>query len=70
MGGHGEDGSHDFGNKNSGEQVLSQGNRQSARLTVGGVGLDVPSIRAIIDSAMVSYERLPMLEIVFDTWCG
>ena len=23
-------------------------------------------IRAIIDSAMVSYERLPMLEIVFD----
>src|SRR4029078_12023327 len=27
---------------------------------------DASGIRAIIDSAMVSYERLPMLEIVFD----
>ena len=27
---------------------------------------DHSGIRAIIDSAMVSYERLPMLEIVFD----
>src|SRR5499425_3046749 len=27
---------------------------------------DNSGIRAIIDSAMVSYERLPMLEIVFD----
>ncbi|WP_439955627.1 hypothetical protein, partial [Klebsiella pneumoniae] len=35
--------------------------------TVGDVTLDDHSgIRAIIDSAMVSYERLPMLEIVFD----
>src|SRR5205814_1222050 len=33
----------------------------------GEVSLDDNSgIRAIIDSAMVSYERLPMLEIVFD----
>jgi flagellar motor switch protein FliM len=29
---------------------------------------DNSGIRAIIDSAMVSYERLPMLEIVFDRW--
>src|SRR5690606_24998935 len=27
---------------------------------------DQNGLRAIIDSAMVSYERLPMLEIVFD----
>src|SRR5260370_3315581 len=63
-----EDGSRDFGNKNSGEGVLSQ--EESDNLlgfTVGDVNLDDHSgIRAIIDSAMVSYERLPMLEIVFD----
>jgi flagellar motor switch protein FliM len=29
-------------------------------------GKDVSGIRAIIDSALVSYERLPMLEVVFD----
>src|SRR5207247_6261165 len=35
--------------------------------TVGDVNLsDNSGIRSIIDSAMVSYERLPMLEIVFD----
>jgi flagellar motor switch protein FliM len=35
--------------------------------SLGDVNLDDNSgIRAIIDSAMVSYERLPMLEIVFD----
>src|SRR5882762_5369186 len=31
-----------------------------------GSGGDNSGIRAIIDSALVSYERLPMLEVVFD----
>jgi flagellar motor switch protein FliM len=31
-----------------------------------GSGADSSGIRAIIDSALVSYERLPMLEVVFD----
>src|SRR5882672_10491265 len=31
-----------------------------------GPGRDNSGIRAIIDSALVSYERLPMLEVVFD----
>ena len=31
-----------------------------------GEGKDVSGIRAIIDSALVSYERLPMLEVAFD----
>ncbi|MBV8924538.1 MAG: flagellar motor switch protein FliM [Bradyrhizobium sp.] len=64
-----EDGSRDFGNgKNSGERVLSQEEIDNLLgFTVGDVNLDENSgIRAIIDSAMVSYERLPMLEIVFD----
>jgi flagellar motor switch protein FliM len=64
-----EDGSRDFGNgKNGGERVLSQEEIDNLLgFTVGDVSLDENSgIRAIIDSAMVSYERLPMLEIVFD----
>src|ERR1700752_3416821 len=64
-----EDGSRDLGNgKNSGERVLSQEEIDNLLgFTVGDVTLDDHSgIRAIIDSAMVSYERLPMLEIVFD----
>ncbi len=52
------------------EQVMSQqeiDNLLRFSAGAGGVGLDDNSgIRAIIDSAMVSYERLPMLEIVFD----
>ena len=50
------------------ERVLNQDEIDSllgfslAELTVA----DHSGIRAIIDSAMVSYERLPMLEIVFD----
>src|SRR5438067_3664492 len=63
------DGSRDFGNsKNSGERVLSQEEIDNLLgFTVGDVNLtDNSGIRAIIDSAMVSYERLPMLEIVFD----
>jgi len=64
-----EDGSRDFGNaKNNGERVLSQEEIDNLLgFTAGEVTLDDHSgIRAIIDSAMVSYERLPMLEIVFD----
>src|SRR5271167_45965 len=64
-----EDGSRDFGGgKNSGERVLSQEEIDSLLgFSAGEVNLDDHSgIRAIIDSAMVSYERLPMLEIVFD----
>src|SRR5882762_6049194 len=63
-----EDGSRDFGNKAGGERVLSQEEIDNLLgFTVGDVNLDDHSgIRAIIDSAMVSYERLPMLEIVFD----
>src|SRR3984893_12331474 len=64
-----EDGSRDLGGgKNSGERVLSQEEIDNLLgFSVGDVNLDDNSgIRAIIDSAMVSYERLPMLEIVFD----
>jgi flagellar motor switch protein FliM len=64
-----EDGSRDFGTgKNNGERVLSQEEIDNLLgFTAGEVNLDDNSgIRAIIDSAMVSYERLPMLEIVFD----
>src|SRR3977135_3809191 len=54
--------------KNGGERVLSQEEIDNLLgFSVGEVNLDDHSgIRAIIDSAMVSYERLPMLEIVFD----
>ena len=63
-----EDGGRDFGSKAGGERVLSQEEIDNLLgFTVGDVNLDDHSgIRAIIDSAMVSYERLPMLEIVFD----
>src|SRR3954468_1945673 len=64
-----EDGSRDFGGKTGGgERVLSQEEIDNLLgFSVGEVNLDDHSgIRAIIDSAMVSYERLPMLEIVFD----
>ncbi|MDB5484955.1 MAG: flagellar motor switch protein FliM [Tardiphaga sp.] len=64
-----EDGGRDLlGGKTSGERVLSQEEIDSLLgFSVGEVHLDDNSgIRAIIDSAMVSYERLPMLEIVFD----
>src|SRR5579871_2317059 len=64
-----EDGGREFGTgKNGGERVLSQEEIDNLLgFNVGEVNLDDNSgIRAIIDSAMVSYERLPMLEIVFD----
>src|ERR1700742_1253122 len=52
----------------SGERVLSQEEIDNLLgFSDGEVHLeDNSGIRAIIDSAMVSYERLPMLEIVFD----
>src|SRR6201985_2565942 len=64
-----EDGGREFGGgKNGGERVLSQEEIDNLLgFSVGDVNVDDNSgIRAIIDSAMVSYERLPMLEIVFD----
>src|SRR3954462_15442675 len=64
-----EDGGRDLGGgKNGGERVLSQEEIDNLLgFSVGEVNLDDNSgIRAIIDSAMVSYERLPMLEVVFD----
>src|SRR3954466_2040474 len=50
------------------ERVLSQEEIDSLLgFSLSDVSLnDDSGIRAIIDSAMVSYERLPMLEIVFD----
>ncbi|MBB5047527.1 flagellar motor switch protein FliM [Rhodopseudomonas rhenobacensis] len=71
-----EDGSRDLGSggggsssgKSGGERVLSQEEIDNLLgFSIGEINLDDHSgIRAIIDSAMVSYERLPMLEIVFD----
>ena len=64
-----EDGGRDYGSsKTNGERVLSQEEIDNLLgFSVGEVNLDDNSgIRAIIDSAMVSYERLPMLEIIFD----
>ncbi len=63
-----DDGSRNMSSKASGERVLSQEEIDNLLgFSVGEVSLDDNSgIRAIIDSAMVSYERLPMLEIVFD----
>ncbi|MET0969391.1 MAG: flagellar motor switch protein FliM, partial [Tardiphaga sp.] len=64
-----EDGGRDLGGgKNGGERVLSQEEIDNLLgFSVNEINLDENSgIRAIIDSSMVSYERLPMLEIVFD----
>ncbi len=56
------------GNKGGTERVLSQDEIDTLLgFSPADVSLnDNSGIRAIIDSAMVSYERLPMLEIVFD----
>src|ERR1700751_270330 len=64
-----EDGSRDFGTgKNGGERVLSQEEIDNLLgFTVGDVNLDENSgIRAIIDSAMVYYERLRSIETMLD----
>src|SRR3954447_11665649 len=63
-----EDGSRDLGaGKNSGERVLSQEEIDNLPgFAHGDVTLkDHAGIRAVIDSGMVSYERLLRLEIVF-----
>src|SRR5215471_8327611 len=54
--------------KGGAERILNQEEIDSLLgFSLAEVSLDDNSgIRAIIDSAMVSYERLPMLEIVFD----
>lgn len=56
------------GGKGGAERVLTQEEIDNLLgFSLAEVNLDNNSgIRAIIDSAMVSYERLPMLEIVFD----
>ena len=55
-------------NKGGAERILNQEEIDSLLgFSLTDVTLnDNSGIRAIIDSAMVSYERLPMLEIVFD----
>src|SRR5438874_725711 len=56
------------GAKGGAERILNQDEIDSLLgFSLGDVSLnDNSGIRSIIDSAMVSYERLPMLEIVFD----
>src|SRR6202167_3589220 len=55
-------------NKGGAERVLTQDEIDSLLgFSLTDISLnDNSGIRAIIDSAMVSYERLPMLEIIFD----
>ncbi len=63
-----EDGSGFQSAKGGAERILNQEEIDSLLgFSLSDVTLnDNSGIRAIIDSAMVSYERLPMLEIVFD----
>jgi flagellar motor switch protein FliM len=64
-----DDGSNGFQSAKGGaERILNQEEIDSLLgFSLANVSLnDNSGIRAIIDSAMVSYERLPMLEIVFD----
>ncbi len=69
MGRDADDGSNFMqGAKGGAERVLNQEEIDSLLgFSLADISLnDNSGIRAIIDSAMVSYERLPMLEIVFD----
>ncbi len=63
-----DDGSQFAGAKGGAERTLNQEEIDGLLgFSLADVSLsDRSGIRAIIDSAMVSYERLPMLEIVFD----
>jgi flagellar motor switch protein FliM len=63
-----DDGTGFQGAKGGAERILNQEEIDSLLgFSLADVTLnDNSGIRAIIDSAMVSYERLPMLEIVFD----
>jgi flagellar motor switch protein FliM len=49
-----------------GERVLERDEIESLLGLAGGEGDDETGIQAILNSALVSYERLPMLEVVFD----
>jgi flagellar motor switch protein FliM len=50
-----------------GDRVLSQDEIDNLLGFDGGVaGIEATGVQALINSALVSYERLPMLEIVFD----
>jgi flagellar motor switch protein FliM len=64
----GEDAQFSQAAKGGAERILSQDEIDSLLgFSIDGLNLnDNSGIRAIINSAMVSYERLPMLEIVFD----
>jgi flagellar motor switch protein FliM len=63
-----EEGTQPASTKGGAERILNQDEIDSLLgFSLADVSLNENSgIRAIIDSAMVSYERLPMLEIVFD----
>ena len=63
-----DDGSSFHSVKGGAERILNQEEIDSLLgFSLADIALnDNSGIRAIIDSAMVSYERLPMLEIVFD----
>lgn len=63
-----DDGAGLHGAKGGAERILNQEEIDSLLgFSLADVTLnDNSGIRAIIDSAMVSYERLPMLEIIFD----
>jgi flagellar motor switch protein FliM len=63
-----DDGNFMQGSKGGAERVLTQDEIDSLLgFSLTDISLnDNSGIRAIIDSAMVSYERLPMLEIIFD----
>lgn len=63
-----DEGATTSGPKGGTERILNQDEIDSLLgFSLADVALsDRSGIRAIIDSAMVSYERLPMLEIVFD----
>ena len=63
-----EDGEDSSNSKSGGERILGQ---EEIDGLLGFniselIARDQTGIRALIDSAMVSYERLPMLEIVYD----
>jgi flagellar motor switch protein FliM len=63
-----DSGQYNQGTKGGAERILNQDEIDSLLgFSLTDLSLnDNSGIRAIIDSAMVSYERLPMLEIVFD----
>ena len=62
------DGQFNPASKGGAERILSQDEIDSLLgFSLADISMnDNSGIRAIIDSAMVSYERLPMLEIIFD----